>query len=469
MRRFVVVLVVIGIFLSSSLAETKKQIVLPARTKDGLKNIWVVNNDGCLTSRPDPYKWACILYVDGIKFPNHESAILFIREKGKEVVIGPTVMGSVTVTRKIYFGKGEGHVRFVEVFENTTTTPVTINVELKSISKCWKQLPFRTIWENDECIVVYYPVASAHNFGAVEFIYGSGGRFKPRRDERSELSYSWNNLPIQPQSKVVILHFCAVRPQRKQALEFAQSFQVAPACVEMDPSDLSSIVNYDPAKLGAKTGIEILRGKDKDIALLKSGDKLTGMVQETTIRIQTSYALLEFPTEKIATIIYEGGVNNIERIILLNGDVFSGFILDSLITLKLEAGPIIKIRKEKISKLGFHIRSNERKKYPVHHDITLTNGDHFSGIILNEKLTIKAAFGDMTIPTNQIAKIDFISKRGTVTNIILKNGDKVSGFLKDEDIKIKLDFGGKVSIYQDRFEKIIFDVKALEKALGKKK
>ncbi len=72
----------------------------------------------------------------------------------------------------------------------------------------------------------------------------------------------------------------------------------------------------------------------------------------------------------------------------------------------------------------------------------------------------------MPLEITQIAKIEFISKKGTVTEITLKNGDKVSGFLKDEDLVIDLDFGREVAIYQDRIEKIIFDKELLQKLSG---
>jgi len=194
---------------------------------------------------------------------------------------------------------------------------------------------------------------------------------------------------------------------------------------------------------------------------------LTGVVQNESIRIQTSYAQLQFPSEQIGTVIFEGGANNIERIIVLNRDVFSGFILDAEVNMKLDAGgPMVRIRKEKISKLGFRVRPEEREKYPVNHDITLTNGDHFSGSVKNTSLTIAASFGDMPVEISQIAKIEFISRKGTVTEITLKNGDKVSGFLKDEDLDINLDFGGEVKIYQDRVEKIIFDFDAVSRITG---
>ncbi len=458
MRNLVNMSVLLVMAMLATVAHGEDQVALPTDVMDGLENSWTIEKNGRLTA-VNPYGFACLFMIDDIEFPAQESATRRVLEEGIELLIGPSTVGPVFVTRKLFFGKGEGHVRFLEILENRSTTPVTVNVKI--YGGPWGGGNFAIVWENEHCVV-----AAKGEPAVTEFVYGTGGHFQPQRDKKREIGFVWEAIAIQPQSKAVILHFCAVRPKREQALEFSQSFQVAPACVAIEASDLSAIVNYDPRTLGAKAGIEIFRGGDKDAFLLKSGDQLTGAVQNKNFRIQTSYAQLEFPATDIATIIYEGGANNIERIVVLNGDVFSGFILDPDVTVKLEAGPLMKIRKEKISKLGFRIRANEKEKYPVTHDVTLTNGDHFSGDVKNQSLKIGAAFGDMPVEIQQIAKIEFISKKGTVTEITLKNGDKVSGFLKDEDIIIDLDFGREVSIYQDRIEKIIFDKTVLEKLSG---
>lgn len=448
------------------------QVPLPFYLKDGLENTWEIEKSGRIhgphphekddpNSRNADHDPASGLYIDNIIFRDSESATRNIYEEGTELVLGPHVIGPVYVTRKIYFGNGEGYIRYSEIIENRSTTPVTINVLLRH----WLDGP-KLVWENTSTVVA----ADNETSSAITYIFGGeGAAVSFKRNERApEIDLIIETLSIQPQSKAVVVHFIGTRPQREQALEFGQSFLVPPACLHIDPSDLSSIVNFDPRTLGAKAGIEIFRGLENEAVLLKSGDKLTGSVQNTTFKIQTSYAQLEFPADKIATIIYEGGANNIERIVVLNGDIFSGFILDSEVDFKLNAGPLVSIRKEKISKLGFRIRADEKEKYPVNHDITLTNGDHFSGVVLNKSLTIGASFGDMPIEIETIAKIEFISKNGVVTEITLKNGDKVSGFLKDEDLKIKLDFGREVSIYQDRIEKIIFDENLLKELASQK-
>ena len=458
-----ILLVTIFLFVRPLKAE---QVALPLVMTDSLEVDWSIDKDGSLKG-PDPYNrekgWASRLKIDGTTFSTVESAERSAFENSIELALGPKAVGPVQVTRRIYLGQGEAHIRVLEVLENTTTTPVSVKVELESNSS-YGNTSFTHVWENENCAVVEY-----NSKPGVEFVFGPGGAAIPKRDKRKKgyLTHVWDAVSIQPQSKVAILHFVAVRLKREQALEFAQAFEVAPACGNIEASDLTCIINYDSRTLGAKSGIEIFRGSDKDVIQLKSGDQLTGIVQNEAVLIQTSYAQLKFPADQIATVVFEGGANNIERIIVLNGDVFSGFILDPEVNINLDAGPKIRIRKEKISKLGFRVRPAEKEKYPVNHDITLTNGDHFSGKIKNTSLTIGASFGDMPVEIDQIAKIEFISKKGTVSEITLKNGDKVSGFLKDEDIQIDLDFGGGVKVYQDRFEKIIFDFDAVSRITGK--
>jgi len=471
MRSITIVFVIglIGLLFSGNIKA--EQVALPIVIMDALENDWIIQKNGRLNG-PYPYmggSYASQISIDGTMFPEIESATRNVYENGIEIVLGPRAVGSIQVTRKIYLGEGEGHVRYLEILNNTTTTPVSVKVEL--LSHCSYGDGFIHVWDNENSAVVEF-----NKQAGVEFICGQGGSLSPKRDKRSTkfLRHTWEAVSILPQSKVTILHFVAVRPKREQALEFAQSFEVAPACSNIDPVDLTCIINYDPSTLGARSGIEIFRGtQERDVVQLKSGDQFTGIVQNEKIEIQASYARLVFPTEQIGTVIFEGGASNIERIIVLNEDVFSGFIQTPKVDMKLDAGGrLVSIRKEKISKLGFRVRPGEREKYPVKHDITLTNGDHFSGTVKNKSLTIAASFGDMPVDIDQIAKIEFISRKGTVTEITLKNGDKVSGFLKDEDIEIDLDFGeevnvgGGVKIYQDRLEKIVFDSDAVSRITG---
>ena len=120
-------------FMGAALAD---QVALPLDIQDGLENMWSIQKDGSLkNAAPFNYKskGAARLSIDDTPFPAQESATRTVTENGIEIQIGPKVIGSVHVTRKLFFGKGEGHVRFLEVKENRSTTPVSIKVSTMPI------------------------------------------------------------------------------------------------------------------------------------------------------------------------------------------------------------------------------------------------------------------------------------------------------------------------------------------------
>ena len=182
------------------------QVALPFDIADGLENMWSVQKDGSLTGPPPIYGGnfpAGQLTIDGSRFPEAESATRMVYEGGTEIQIGPKVIGPVHVTRKLHFRKGEGHIRFIEVIENRSTTPVTVKASLFSNPN-----ESTIVWENENSVV-----ASGAKAVVAAFYYGTGGALKPTRDKKSSsISYWWDAVAIQPESKVVLLHFSVSAP-----------------------------------------------------------------------------------------------------------------------------------------------------------------------------------------------------------------------------------------------------------------
>lgn len=173
--------------------------------------------------------------------------------------------------------------------------------------------------------------------------------------------------------------------------------------------------------------------------------------------MQTSYALLKFPKENVASLLFEGDETNIERLVLVNGDVFSGFLLDRYLNFQLRTGPQKSIRREKLSKLGLKIRPDQ-PDVPMQSDLLiLKNGDLFRGDVKNESLTIVTSYaGELPVLVKDIGLVEFSGKKKVVTKITLRNGDTMQGILVDEDVLVDLAYGPEVSIYQDRVLEIRF-------------
>ncbi len=201
----------------------------------------------------------------------------------------------------------------------------------------------------------------------------------------------------------------------------------------------------------------MFRGTAKhDVMELKNGDLLTGTMLNDQVGIQTAYARLAFRKDQIASLLLEGDIANIEHIIVINGDVFSGFVLEKTIRFKLPTGSEIEVRREKIKRLGIRMLPYEKKEYPRNDVTVLKNGDVFSGTVKTPRITVQTSYATVPAKTSDIARIEFIGKGRAVTKIRLKNGNTMQGLLQEEDIAIDLDYGPEILIYKDKIDRIEF-------------
>ena len=206
-----------------------------------------------------------------------------------------------------------------------------------------------------------------------------------------------------------------------------------------------------------ETVLDEKRSQSTDILLLRNGDKLTGQVMNPSISMRTSYASqLKFETRLIAGLLFEGQAY-METLFSVNGNRFSGFIDDPVISFKIAGGGTIPIRKEKIAKVVFHTREGELGGIPRNYLIVLVNGDLMTGVILNKAFNVKTTYAKVAVPAEQIEHIAMTGERNVLTTIKMKGtGDQIQGILEDEDIEIDLDCGPVVKVYQDRIKEIYF-------------
>lgn len=211
-------------------------------------------------------------------------------------------------------------------------------------------------------------------------------------------------------------------------------------------------IQKDAESLGIVLDLE--RPSITDILLLRNGDKLTGTVLNEKFSIRTSYAEIVLNNWIIAGIDLEGGANNIEKIITVNNNRFSGFIDDSVFVFMLQSGAQIEVRREKVLKVVFRVREAERRGIPQRQFITLKNGDYFSCNILNEKLVIATTYAKVPLSLNDAESITLIGGENPLTKVLMLNGDLLQGVLETEDIEVELDVGSTAKIYKDRIDVI---------------
>lgn len=216
--------------------------------------------------------------------------------------------------------------------------------------------------------------------------------------------------------------------------------------------DEDAAIMEEDNRLGVVFDME--RSENSDVLILRNGDRLVGSIQNDGFGIRTSYGQLNFGSPLVAGIDLDGGENNIDAIVTVNNNRFSGFLDDPIFTLRLDTGPVVQVRREKVSKAVFRLRDSERDGLKQNQYLELSNGDYFSGKILNKMITVEAAYGEVPVKLDTVDTITITGGNFPVVKVAQTNDNVVQGTLKTEDIEVMLDVGAMVKIYQDRIEKI---------------
>ena len=102
-------------------------VFLPLDLFDADGFLWDIQYDGSISDgTSDAYDGG--LRLSGFPYPFEAAA----ENNGRQIVLGPEPLGSVSVTRKIYVPQDQAYARFLEIVTNTGDTPVTYDVSLST-------------------------------------------------------------------------------------------------------------------------------------------------------------------------------------------------------------------------------------------------------------------------------------------------------------------------------------------------
>ncbi|SHG67376.1 carboxypeptidase regulatory-like domain-containing protein [Massilia sp. CF038] len=243
------------------LTVAENRIALPAAMQDANRFGFPIQNDGSVQDNGSNFSRAAQLTVNGQPYTGATSAAL---ELGKRqfAVVQASPMAGLQVSRKVYVPRGGYFARYLEIFDNPGSSPVTIQAALRttygdaallasssaqaapSASDDW--LVFDDAQDGDP-LLNQSPAATAH-------IHGQRGAptapdlvaLTPLDAHSSTLEQRWSNLTVPPGGKLALMHFVVQQVHRAGAIASAERLQQLPpeALDGLLPSELAALVNF---------------------------------------------------------------------------------------------------------------------------------------------------------------------------------------------------------------------------------
>lgn len=204
------------------------------------------------------------LFAGGTELPFTGAPVAVEEANGRELVISePTPVGGLNVTRKV-FVPGTGYfARYLEVLQNPTSAPITVDVEVNSQlfsgwnTKTVDQVANRWIVTDDATDQFPWPITDQ----TLAHVFAGDGAALPNpqtqlpTQEDSRLIYRWNAVTVQPGQSVALMHFAVQQPKRAPAVASATRLAMLPpeALVDLSAQEIAAIGNFAVPEDGVGT------------------------------------------------------------------------------------------------------------------------------------------------------------------------------------------------------------------------
>jgi formylglycine-generating enzyme required for sulfatase activity len=207
---------------------------------------------------------------------------------------------------------------------------------------------------------------------------------------------------------------------------------------------------------GLAAVLDVQRLPDKDLILLRTGDRLGGQLANPAFLLQTPETNLTFPTATIAAIDLTDHRTALTSIITVNGNRFTGFLANAPFVLQIDpSGPDSTIHPHQVLKVILRHQPQPPSLKSGNTLAQLHNGDFFTGQLLDPRFLAEDGRTDWTWPGGADAILTFpqISSEGALLE--LTPGDLQRLTLNQTHLEFDLDLGFRLHIPIARIARLV--------------
>ena len=409
----------------------------------------------------DAYDVAMTLHVDGQQWSR--SAQGRLSEDGHEVEIGPWNRGDVRVWRRIYIDAGEdgvGYCRWIDIFENTSGKPQTLNVmhflDMGGPTQFTHTTSGETnLTEEDWAMVTSDNRGRTTRPSMVHVFSSEGAKVRPR------VQWSTGSDDIRFQTTVKVpakrtVALCMIQAQChsfEEGQAFLAKLDMRRELRKVPPELRSILLNMRGTMLTLGT-LELPRRMDTDVVIRADGEEMVGKIVSDRFVLETEGGERAFPAERVMGLKVE---EDRVRLGLTDGQVLVGRLTSWPVAFEGEGGERMKLPPKGVTTLAFRI-SEARPEDVVPTDplIVLRTGERlaFAGGDFPGKYHTQC--GDVDLDPAHLRALMLDTPDGGLHRAVFRNGSILSGLLMSEEIELACKVGRSLRVDRRRVHRFVF-------------
>jgi hypothetical protein len=419
---------------------------LPYQVQDNAGTTWMLYGSGWLQQQGQMpmYSQAAVLSVNQNQ-PTMNVNQARVDAKTGEVIFENMPCQNTTVTRRIKLDKDAGVARYVDIIKNTQGAEQTIQLMLQTNTNYGINAAQMVADPKKKEQQVAWVAQTSGNKTVVELYNGRGSKqpFSINYQQGNSQVQATISLKIPAGKEVAVMHLHTVTPDPGTGTKWVGDIKEAQVMKDIPPAIRKLIVNFAGGQ--AFVGdMEILRGDLFDVAELRTGDQYRGTIKETSYKLTTFYGPVELPTDKVIGLINVGEFRPRQLIVTSDGEIFGGKLDKETIAIELSSGQVTQVPLAQVSRMGYRKRPGEPEEWTFEKPLVLMrSGDRMGVQLPSFDIDVATRYGALKLKPAAISAITFASEDHGIHQIVLSDGSKFAGLVTAEKFEMKLSTGGK--------------------------
>ncbi len=408
---------------------------------DAFGNTWMLYNGGRLMQQGNmPFSGesaSIIINGQGMQAPNQQLAL-----EDTEAIIENARVGQFSLTRR-FLQNEDGVMRIIDIIRNNrneeVTANVTINFQINFGLQNSRQLtdPRKT----DKLLAAI--ATDGQNRTLLSVFAGKNAKLTPSINATPNNSVqAVYEIKLPPGKQAAIVHFHKTYSSADQAEKEFATLSEARAISSL-PTELRKLIVNFPSNTSAFDDLDILRGTTNDVLELANGDQLHGDLLSNSWTVATSFGQVEIRPEEVIGLMVPTGLSARHLVITRDGEIVGGKLQAPTLEFQVASGQRVSIPIDKISRMGVRTSADEKPAAP-RPMVVLMTGDRLAINLPEKPLEIATRFGILHLPASSIASIDLQPDQSPVHQVMLTDGSSFSGLLLEQTLSFPLARGGNL-------------------------
>ena len=416
-------------------------VQLPHNVSDAQGNQWMLYQGGWIQMQGNQplYSQGAVLQINGSQVP-HRGNQAKQDEKTGEILFENLNVGGFTVTRRVLIDKENAYARYIDVIKNNQQQEVTANVQIQSNFNFGVDQAQTINDPRRKENQIAWAASNSNGRAVLEMYAGKGAKVIPSFNFQpgNTTVAGTMNIPIPGGKEVAIMHLHAVTGTPEQGAEFVAQLREGKILNSL-PADLrKKIVNFVTAH-GFIGDRELLRGELFDVVEIRGGDQVRGTLKDPTYRLTTFYGDVELPADRVVGMLNVGDFRPRQLLVTTEGEIFGGRLAKQTIDLELTSGQTTQIPIGQVTRVGYRKRADEPEEWTFNKPfVALRSGERVGVEAPAAPIDVVTRYGALKLEPKAIAAIVFQTEDHGVHEIHLTDGSKFAGLVAASEFEMKL-------------------------------